>query len=106
MDWCGAASGSVAREIGRDMSRKKVGRLSGRRGPRLLDKSGQECEDSAWLSELLTGLSAGLLYEEEDLWHERLLIFPVDGNGRWYILTPDADLYIEDLACKTAGGAG
>ncbi|CAE7247208.1 unnamed protein product [Symbiodinium sp. CCMP2592] len=32
----------------------------------------------------------------EDLWHARLLLAPVSGSS-WVILTPQADLYIEDL---------
>ena len=90
------------------MSQEKTkGRLSGRRGSRLrlLGPDGQESEDRAWLSKLAAGNSVGLLYEGDDLWHERYLLYPVDSAGRWYILTPDGDVYIEDVSCRLADGA-
>ena len=36
-------------------------------------------------------------YPGEALWHERLLLHDV-GNGSWVILTPDEDMFIEDLS--------
>ena len=87
------------------MSKPKQDRLSGRRGSRLLDQEGRECADQAWLSKLIIGLSAGLLYVDEDLWHARLLVYHVDAQGRWYIITPDSHISIEDVSCRTQGGA-
>ena len=36
-------------------------------------------------------------YAGEALWHERLLLHDV-GNGSWVVLTPDEDMFIEDLS--------
>ena len=33
----------------------------------------------------------------EALWHERLLLHDV-GDGCWVVLTPDEDMFIEDLS--------
>mmetsp|Transcript_8309 Transcript_8309/g.18577 ORF Transcript_8309/g.18577 Transcript_8309/m.18577 type:complete len:450 (+) Transcript_8309:263-1612(+) len=51
------------------------------------------------------GASTLVLYEGENLWHERCLLFPVcqtAGDHRWVILTPDGDRYIEHLATGAA----
>ena len=84
---------------------KKKARVSGRRGLRLLGPDGQESGVRAWLSKLAAGNSVGLLYEGDDLWHERYLLYPLESAGRWYIRTPDGDVYIEDLSCRLADGA-
>ena len=36
-------------------------------------------------------------YAGEALWHERLLLHDV-GNGSWVVLTPDEDMFTEDLS--------
>ena len=40
-------------------------------------------------------------YEDDDVWHERVLLWPshdVAGRSRdrWVVLTPDDDVYVED----------
>ena len=36
-------------------------------------------------------------YAGEALWHERLLVHDV-GDGRWVVLTPDEEMFIEDVS--------
>ena len=49
------------------------------------------------LSKLQPGRRVVLRYDE-DLWHERLLCWPVDrSTARWVVLTPDDDMYEEWL---------
>ena len=53
-----------------------------------------------WCASLLPGLTVGVLFEGDDLWHERLLLWPSDPvKGDWYCLTPDGDKYVEGLGC-------
>ena len=71
-----------------------------RRPSRFLRPSGAADAEAAWLSELKPGLTAGVLYEDEDLYHERLLIWPVAPKlGDWFVMTPDSDVYVEGLGC-------
>ena len=35
-------------------------------------------------------------YSDDTMYHERILIWKAAGTSSWFILTPDADLYIED----------
>ena len=56
----------------------------------------------AWWSSLRPGMSVGVKFDDdsEDLWHERLLLWPCSANGsQWYVVTPDSDKYVEDLTC-------
>ena len=38
-------------------------------------------------------------YEEGGLWHERLLLCRSRGSS-WAIMTPDGDIYVEDLRAQ------
>ena len=44
-----------------------------------------------------------MFFEDDTVWHERLVLWRRDGAS-WYILTPDLDLYPEDLS--GTGGEG
>ena len=50
---------------------------------------------------LIPGCRVVVRYAEDDLWHERILLYPaasdVDGGACWVVLTPDNDVYIEEL---------
>ncbi|CAK0799614.1 unnamed protein product, partial [Prorocentrum cordatum] len=50
---------------------------------------------------LIPGCRAMVRYAREDLWHERFLLYPaasdVEGGACWVVLTPDGDVYIEEL---------
>ena len=47
---------------------------------------------------LLDGSQTVLIgHAGEALWHERLLLHDVK-NGSWVVLTPDEDMFIEDLS--------
>ena len=63
-----------------------------RRGP------GSWAERSA---RLIPGCRVMVRYAEDDLWHERLLLHPavsdVDGGACWVVMSPDGDVYIEEL---------
>ena len=39
---------------------------------------GERLVAAAWWSSLRPGLSVGVKFEEDDLWHERLLLWPCD----------------------------
>ena len=50
------------------------------------------------LRRLLPGHRVGLWYSDDDVWHERTLIWPATDDLRWwYVLTPDGDLYCEKI---------
>ena len=57
----------------------------------------------ASLMALMPGETVAVYYSDDSVWHERLLIWRF-AEGVWYILTPDRDLYAEDLRC--IGGDG
>ena len=57
----------------------------------------------ASLLDLVPGQTAAVFYSDDNVWHERLLLWRFQ-DGTWYILTPDQDLYAEDLRCL--GGDG
>ena len=55
------------------------------------------------LSSCLPGQQGIVWYSDDNVYHERLLVWKVNESS-WYILTPDNDLYVEDWSCK--GGDG
>ena len=59
--------------------------------------------DMEWFQDLLPGQTLAVFFEDDVYWHERLLLWPRDSSS-WYILTPDLDVYAEDLSCT--GGDG
>ena len=59
--------------------------------------------DMAFLASLLPGQTLAVFYSDDVVWHERLLLWQLK-PGFWFILTPDQDLYAEDL--RIAGGDG
>ena len=50
------------------------------------------------------GTSALVWYSNDDVWHERLLVYPARSAGGFYCLSPDGDFYVEDL--RGAGRVG
>ena len=60
-----------------------------------LDAEGEEC-----CSKLLPGSYVMVWYSDDNVWHERLCLWPL-GRYRWIIYTPDRDLYVEEF-----GGGG
>ena len=74
--------------------------------PRLLKCDGAACAESAFLSELRPGCRVGVYYPDDSLWHERMLLYPVRASkGEWYVLTPDSDVYIENVIGGDAEGS-
>lgn len=57
----------------------------------------------ASLTNLFPGQVLAVFYEDDTFWHERLVLWRLSDKV-WYILTPDGDLYPENLACE--GGDG
>ena len=58
----------------------------------------------------MPGRFLGLLYLDDrglgSTWHERLLLYPADEPHRvWWIMTPDGEVYPEDVYCSDPGGA-
>ena len=60
----------------------------------------QAAADAAMASllDLVPGQTVAVFYSDDDVWHERLLLWRFQ-DGIWYILTPDQDVYAEDLRC-------
>ena len=52
----------------------------------------------ASLQALILGNTVAVFYSDDNLWHERLLLWRFS-EGVWYVLTPDKDVYAEDLRC-------
>eukprot|EP00959_Pyramimonas_sp_CCMP1952_P306991 6425208-Pyramimonas_sp.AAC.1 len=50
---------------------------------------------------LIPGCRVMVRYAEDDLWHERILLYPaasdVEDGACWVVLTPDGDMYLEEL---------
>eukprot|EP00438_Fugacium_kawagutii_P024261 Skav223122 [mRNA] locus=scaffold419:830256:833692:- [translate_table: standard] len=55
------------------------------------------------LANLCPGQVVAVFYDDDTYWHERLLVWRCN-EEEWFVLTPDADLYPENLACN--GGDG
>ena len=56
------------------------------------------------LSDIQVGMTLASFYEDDTVWHERLVVWPsMEDPLGWYILTPDLDLYVEkyDLDAST-----
>ena len=49
------------------------------------------------LSQCQPGQHLAVWYSDDDVWHERLLVWRVT-RDTWYTLTPDGDLYAEDFS--------
>ena len=62
------------------------------RAPRLPDAGA-----AAYWNSRLPGHRALLWYDDDNVWHERLLLWPLGGHARrrWVIQTPDGDMYSE-----------
>ena len=74
-------------------------------GAKLLSVDGRRLEEAAFLNKLLPGRRVGVYYPDDDLWHERLLLYPVvPKTGEWYVLTPDDDVYVENVAANDDEG--
>ena len=74
-----------------------------RRGARsqFQDASGKGATAKAWLSSLHAGMVVGILFVDEDLFHERMLLWLVDSaGGPWMCFTPDSDVYAGMLRCE------
>ena len=52
----------------------------------------------AELSGLLVGKTLAVWFSDDDVWHERLILWPSGTTSTsYYILTPDDDIYVEEL---------
>lgn len=49
------------------------------------------------------GQSVAVFYSADVYWHERILLWKGQGDC-WYIMTPDGDVYLEDLSLKGEDG--
>ena len=57
------------------------------------------------LSGIQVGMTLASFYEDDTVWHERLVIWPsMEDPFAWYILTPDLDLYVEKYDLDAATG--
>ena len=59
-------------------------------------------EAAEWWSSLRPGDKYSLTYAGDHVAHERVAIWPSEEAGHWFGLTPDGDVYAEDLACRNA----
>lgn len=62
-----------------------------------------DVRDMEWLQSLLPGQILAVYFDDDVYWHERLLLWPRD-DASWFVITPDLDIYAEDLSCT--GGEG
>ena len=67
--------------------------------PRLRDAEGQPVEVAEFYNRLRPGLLVAVWYDDDTVWHERLLWYEVE-KGRWIVSTPDGDRYDEWLDCS------
>ena len=59
--------------------------------------------------EELSGIRVGMVlanfYEDDTMWHERLVLWPsMEDPSKWYILTPDEDYYVEKFDLNPIDG--
>eukprot|EP00971_Amphidinium_carterae_P017385 342789-Amphidinium_carterae.2 len=72
---------------------------------RYRDHLGSAVEEAEFLNRLRVGGYVSVFYRDDDVWHQRLLLWKPKGSvSRWVIYTPDGDLYEEDLAGDPANG--
>ena len=50
------------------------------------------------------GSKAIVFYSDDTVWHERIILLPSQGANIYWILTPDDDVYEEDLGGRAADG--
>ena len=50
------------------------------------------------------GTKVVVFYTDDDVWHERLVLLPSRDENTYWIITPDADIYEEDLGGKAING--
>ena len=55
--------------------------------------------------DLIPGQTLAVFYEDDTLWHERLLLWRLN-DGCWFVLTPDLDIYAEDVSGSGVDGPG
>lgn len=53
--------------------------------------------------DLIPGQTLAVFYEDDTLWHERLLLWRLN-DGCWFVLTPDLDIYAEDVSGSGVDG--
>ena len=74
---------------------------------KLLSTDGSVAEAEAFFHELVPGRVVSFYYEDDpNIWHERLLLWPSVGvfpNTCWTCLTPDGDVYPEEMAAGPDG---
>ena len=52
---------------------------------------------AAWLRDARPGTRARVAYVDDDVDHERVLVWPVS-EVLWYVMSPDRDVWVEDLS--------
>ena len=50
------------------------------------------------------GTKVVVFYTDDDVWHERLILLPSREENTYWIITPDGDIYEEDLGGKAIDG--
>ena len=67
---------------------------------RLFHPSGAGAAAAEFYASLFPGVVVGVLFVDEDLYHERFLLWPTDlGKGEWMVYTTDQDRHPEALSC-------
>ena len=54
-------------------------------------------EEAAPWKQLLPGKHFLVFYRDDDVWHERLALWPMPSRAEWAVRTPDGDQYLEKL---------
>ena len=69
---------------------------------RLLGPRGRRAAEEEFSAECIPGRAIGVWYSDDDVWHERLLLYPTAIAGLWWIRTPDGDVYEEQVDASGA----
>jgi len=79
------------------MASKKIAKQLAK-GPKRLAVSGGVAVAEGFLSDLVPGSSVAVLYREDDVWNERVVLWPGEDAETFYLLSPDGDISEESLA--------
>ena len=75
------------------------------RGHKYITASNGDGDWRGLSSKMKPGSKVGVWYTGDSVWHERILLYPVDiGIGTWVVRTPDGDQYVEQLDCRGPNG--
>ena len=76
-----------------------------RMGYKLLAHDGGGVIWQEFFAKLLPGRYIAVWYDDDDVWHGRLLLYPLGKEATiWVVRTPDAGQYLEQINCLDRDG--